>query len=77
MSPARLARLDEVMQRRYDAMPTAAICCSVPEIGGRLTRFPDAWHVIGPTGLEQQYGGVACLSQAAPPPNRTMPIRRR
>src|SRR5271163_2061002 len=36
-----------------------------PEIGGPLTRFPDAWRVIGPTGLEQQYGRVACLSQAA------------
>jgi hypothetical protein len=35
------------------------------KIGGLLTPFPDAWHVIGPTGLEQQYGGVACLSQAA------------
>jgi hypothetical protein len=26
MSSARLARLDEVMQRRYAAMSTAAIC---------------------------------------------------
>jgi hypothetical protein len=36
-----------------------------PEIGAPLIRVPDAWHVIGPAGLEQQYGVVACLSQAA------------
>jgi hypothetical protein len=42
-------------------------------IDGPLTRFPDAWHVIGPTSLEQQYDGVACLSQAAPPPDEPDP----